>query len=316
MDKVQISFIIPCRNEEGNVFPFYELVKKTFRDDLSGLELIFIDDGSDDGTGERLKSLYRKHRDHVRVIRFSRAFGKESAVLAGLEKATGTYTVIIDADLQQDPAYVLNMLEYLEEHEEYDVVCCIQEDRKESFLRKFLKKSFYKTMNALSEVNVKNAASDFRLMRRCVVDAILQMKESKRFLKGIFAWVGFNTCYMPYRVEKRHSGVSKWGTGRLFKYALQGILSFSDLPLLLSLRIGAVLLFLSAVWLVVLLVQAITGAIGFSNNMFVIASVLFTGSLVLISNGIIGKYLASVYAEAKRRPQYIVKEYLDGDREA
>ncbi|MBP5288480.1 MAG: glycosyltransferase family 2 protein [Clostridia bacterium] len=236
--KTSISFVIPCFNEEKNVSLFYDKVAETFQADLSGLELIFVDDGSSDKTCDNLRELYEKHKDHIKVVSFSRNFGKESAMLAGLEKAIGEYTVIIDADLQQNPKYVLIMRDFLDEHKEYDIVCCVQEERKEGFVSKFLKKSFYHIMNNLMEVDVKDATSDFRLMRRNVVDSILSLKESNRFSKGIFAWVGFNTFYMPYVVEERAAGTSKWGIKKLFKYAFQGIVSFSDAPLVFSLKLG------------------------------------------------------------------------------
>ncbi len=312
---VEISFVIPSFNEEENVLLFYDKVKEVFKKDISKLELIFVNDGSSDKTEENLNKIYNKHKDIVKVINFSRNFGKEAAMLAGLEKATGKYTVIIDADLQQNPEYVIKMRDYLDKHKEYDVVCCVQEERKEGSLVKFLKNSFYKIMNSLMEVDVKNAASDFRLMRRKVVKAIVSLKETNRFSKGIFAWIGFNTYYMPYEVEERASGTSKWGIIKLFKYAFQGIVSFSDAPLLFALKLGVFLLVVSILLFITLIVLVIINKLNFNSNLFIIDALTFIGSLIIISNGIIGRYLSSIFSEVKGRPKYIIKEYLCDDKD-
>ena len=314
MVKKEISFVVPCYNEGSNISLFYEKVRETFGEGLPGLELIFVDDGSGDDTGENLIKLHREHPEHVKVIRFSRNFGKEAAMLAGLEKAAGKYTVIIDSDLQQNPAYVLKMREILEKDASFDVVCCVQDARKEGFLSRLLKGGFYRVMNALMDVDVRNAASDFRLMRRCVVDAVLGMKEKNRFSKGIFAWIGFKTFYMPYDVEERASGASKWGLKKLSRYAVQGIVSFSDRPLLFSLKGGLCLLALSLIGFIALLITALLNKIAFSSPLFLVDAAAFFTSLILISNGLLGRYLASVFSEVKDRPLYIVKEYLGDDQ--
>ena len=191
-----LSVIVPCFNEEGNIDLFYDETVKALGDLMPETELIFVNDGSRDRTVEKLRALCARAQYRVRVVSFSRNFGKEAALLAGLEHATGDFTSIIDADLQQNPSYIVEMMQILKDHPEYDAVAAYQEERRENFLISFIKKTFYKVMDSLTDVKIMQAASDFRLLRRPVVDAILSMPEKCRFSKGIFAWVGFETYYM------------------------------------------------------------------------------------------------------------------------
>ncbi len=209
-----LSVIVPCFNEEGNIDLFYEETVKALGDLMPETELIFVNDGSRDATLAKLRALCARARYRVRVVSFSRNFGKEAALLAGLRSSTGEFTSIIDADLQQRPSYIVEMMDFLKEHPEYDAVAAYQEERKEGFILSLFKKMFYNVIDSMTDVKIMQAASDFRVLRRPVVDAILSLPEKCRFSKGIFAWVGFETYYMPYKVEERASGTSK--SRRLF----------------------------------------------------------------------------------------------------
>ena len=312
--KKELSIIVPCYNEENNISLFLKKIDSIIKTNKKNIELVFVNDGSNDNTLKNLKEYTKLYSFSSKIVSFSRNFGKEAAILAGLEKVCGKYTVIIDADLQQNPKYILEMKKILDENEEYDAVCCVQKKRKENFLIKFLKHNFYKIMNRMMEVDMVDAASDFRLMRRNVVDAILSLPENSRFSKGIFAWVGFNTCYIPYEVELRATGESKWGIKKLFKYAFNGIVSFSNSPLIFSLKLGLFNIFASFVMLVVIIILSCLNIINnFMDYLIIYFIVLFSG-IILTSNGIIGKYLANNYNESKNRPKFIIKEYLENDK--
>ena len=207
--KQKLSVIVPCYNEEKNISKFYNKLKEDLKD--IDLELIFVNDGSKDKTQEELDKILKHKEFKIKVIHFSRNFGKESAMLAGLEnvRKDSEYISIIDADLQQNPKYLLDMYKILNEKADYDEVACFQKKRKEGILS-FFKKTFYKIINTFSEVEFKNGVSDFRMFRRTVMDAILSIKEHNRFSKGIFSYIGFNIYYMPYEVEKRKEGKTSW----------------------------------------------------------------------------------------------------------
>lgn len=313
MSSKDISIIVPCYNEENNVELFYNKTIEIFKNNLSNIEIIFVNDGSNDDTLENLKNIYKKTKCCIKIINFSRNFGKEAAVLAGLERSFGKYTVIIDADLQQNPKYIIEMKNELDSHKEYDVVCCVQQKRKESKIVCFLKGSFYKIMNKMMEVEFVSGASDFRMMRRDVVQAIISLPENCRFSKGIFSWVGFNTYYMPYEVENRASGKSKWSIKKLFQYAFNGIVSFSNSPLLLSLKIGLFNILISIIMFIIIFIMLMIGNINNFIDIFIIDLIIFFSGITLVSNGIIGKYLANNYAESKNRPKYIIKEYINNE---
>ena len=250
-------------------------------------------------------------KNNVQVLTFSRNFGKESAIYAGLSKAKGDLVCLIDADLQQRPEVVLEMLDVLNSDEELDCVTAYQEKRKESAAVSFIKSSFYKFINKISDVDFVNGASDFRLMKRTMVEAILQMSEFHRFSKGIFSYVGFNTKYIPYTVAARESGESKWGMRKLFKYALEGIFAFSTMPLKIATFIGLLSSFASIVYLVVVVVQKLFFGIDVPGYATIVTLLLLIGGLVLFCLGIIGEYLSKMYVQVKNRPIYILKEHLD-----
>ena len=306
-----LSVIVPCFNEEGNIDLFYDETVKALGDLMPETELIFVNDGSRDGTVEKLRALCARAQYRVRVVSFSRNFGKEAALLAGLEHATGDFTSIIDADLQQNPSYIVEMMQILEDNPEYDAVAAYQEERRENFLISFIKKTFYKVMDSLTDVKIMQAASDFRLLRRPVVDAILSMPEKCRFSKGICAWVGFKTYYMPYEVEERASGTSKWNFWKLLTYAFDGIVAFSNKPLIMSSVVGFFIFCLSILYLIVIVVKTILWGDPVAGFPTLACLILMLSGIQLLGIGILGQYMAKNYTETKGRPVYIVKEEMD-----
>ncbi len=314
---MKLSLIVPCYNEEGNVEKFFGEVNRVFENKVEDYEFVFVNDGSSDNTYKRLKYIHNELnvKNNVQVLTFSRNFGKESAIYAGLSKAKGDLVCLIDADLQQRPEVVLEMLDVLNADEELDCVTAYQEKRKESSAVSFIKSSFYKFINKISDVDFVNGASDFRLMKRTMVEAILQMSEFHRFSKGIFSYVGFNTKYIPYTVAARESGESKWGMRKLFKYALEGIFAFSTMPLKISTFIGLLASFASIVYLGVVLVQKIFWGIDVPGYATIVTLLLLLGGLILFCLGIIGEYLSKMYVQVKNRPIYILKEHLDDKKD-
>ncbi|MDO5132707.1 MAG: glycosyltransferase family 2 protein [Eubacteriales bacterium] len=306
-----LSVIVPCYNEEGNIDLFYEEAVRALGDLMPRTELIFVNDGSRDGTLEKLRALCGRAEYRVRVVSFSRNFGKEAALLAGLRASTGEFTSIIDADLQQRPSYILDMLKILEEHPEVDAVAAYQEERKEGAVISVFKKMFYKVIDSMTDVKIMQAASDFRLLRRPVVDAILSLPEKCRFSKGIFAWVGFETYYMPYEVEERASGTSKWNFWKLLMYAFDGIIAFSNKPLVISSVLGFFIFALSIIYLVFILAKTILWGDPVAGFPTLACLILMLSGIQLLGIGIIGQYLAKNYTETKGRPVYVVKEEWD-----
>ena len=306
---MKLSFVVPCYNEEGNVKRLLEEIKKTYENSID-YEVIFVNDGSSDKTLEVLKSLYSENKNLLQVITFSRNFGKEAAMYAGLSKSRGDLVCIIDADLQQHPKTTRQMLEILDENTDIDCVTAYQKKRNEGAIMSFLKSCFYKIINKFSDVDFVNGASDFRLMRRNMVDAILSMTEYHRFSKGIFNWVGFNTEYIPYEADKRTSGKSKWKIKSLIKYAMEGIISFSTSPLRLSAYIGFLSSLVSIIYLLVVVIQKLLYGIDVPGYATIVVLVLLLGGLQLFCLGVLGEYFAKMYIEVKKRPVYIIKEHL------
>lgn len=308
---MEISFVIPCYNEAGNIIPLYEEIRSTFQADTASYEFVFVNDGSSDRTKEELKELSDKADEAITCVHFSRNFGKEAAIYAGLSHASGEFTCLIDADLQHPPAVALEMYRKLKENPELDCVAAYQKDRKESALLRFYKKTFYRMINGLSEVEFFPAASDFRVFRKNVREAVLSMKEYYRFTKGIFAFVGFETEYMPYEVRERLNGKSKWSFFKLFNYAVEGIVGYSTKPLRFATVLGAVFSFASVLLLLTLLVLAIVQA-AFPEVLLTIGVIVLVGGLLMIEIGILGEYLMRTYMQGKDRPVYIVKEVWKG----
>lgn len=310
-----LSIVVPCYNEAENIRAFYEKAKEELGDVLSHAELVFVDDGSRDGTLKELKKLCDSVPERVRVISFSRNFGKEAGILAGLQHAKGDWVAIIDADLQQNPKYIGDMLEILSRNPEYDCVAAYQKIRNEGKILGFFKNCFYKLINRLTDVEFYRSASDFRVLSRKMVDAILSMPEKCRFSKGIFSWVGFKTYYMPYEVEKRHAGKTKWNFWRLASYAVNGIVAFSDKPLILSSIVGFLLFLISIVMLLVVVIKTLLFGDPVAGYPTLASLILLGSGIQLLCIGILGQYLAKTYEEIKGRPVYLVKEELDNKKE-
>jgi len=296
----KLSVVVPAYNEEECVAKFAEALFGLGIE--NPLELVFVDDGSSDGTLAAIKSLADAD-GRVRYVSFSRNFGKEAALLAGLSHATGDYVVTMDADLQHDPKLLPGMLKALED-EGYDCAAARRTTwNGESFLRRWFARRFYAVMRAYSDVDLKDGSMDYRMMTRQVVDAVLSMKEADRFTKGIYQWVGFRTKWFECENTVRASGSSKWSFKSLFAYSLRGIIAFSTMPLHLSFALGTLLSLSGLVWLVCL--AAMRTPCGWS---LLASIVVFVGGLQLVAIGVLGLYFASVFRESKRRPVYIVKE--------
>ncbi len=305
----KVSMIIPCYNEEGNVKLFYNEAVKAYKDQNYKLELVFIDDGSKDNTLKILKDLIKEQDCEIKVLSFSRNFGKEAAIYAGLNNVDGDYTVIIDADLQQPPELTIKMANILDENE-YDCVCYYQEERIENKLLSKIKNVFYKAMNNLSEVELKQGASDFRMFNQKVKNSLLEIKEYYRFSKGIFSWIGYNTQYLPYIPKQRNSGTTKWNFIKLLKYGISGIISFSTMPLKLATYSGLTLSLIAFIYLFVIIIQKLFFEISVPGYPTVISCILLIGGFQLFCIGIIGEYLGKTYIETKNRPIYIIKEEI------
>ncbi|MBO5420781.1 MAG: glycosyltransferase family 2 protein [Clostridia bacterium] len=305
---MKLSLVVPCYNEEDVVYDFYKETNKVFADKVDSYEFVFVNDGSKDKTYEILKAIH-KVSDNVKVINFSRNFGKEAAMYAGLCNTTGDYTCVIDADLQQRPEVVLEMLHILENDSSVDCIAAYQESRKESKVVSLLKNGFYKLMNVISEVEFYPGASDFRLMRRKMVDEVVKLTEYHRFSKGLFSFVGFNTKYIPYEVQQRAAGESKWSVAKLFIYAVEGIVGYTTAPLKLATFAGIGFVAAAFIYLVIALIAGIISG-SLSSAVAIITLLLLIGGIQFIFTGVIGEYLARAYMQGKNRPVFIVKEML------
>lgn len=308
---MKLSLVIPCYNEEDNIPALYSLIRESFSGVDFDYELVFVNDGSSDGTQQRLKELFDLAESNVKVIRFSRNFGKEAAIYAGIKNAVGEYVSTIDADLQQNPKLVLKMMSFLEENEDYDCVAAFQENRREGKLISFLKSGFYKLINRITDIDFVNGASDFRTFRRSVAIAISEMTEYHRFLKGIFSWVGFNTHFMPYVADKRAAGSTKFSFWRLFKLAMEGIIAFTTAPLRIATFTGIITAMISVIYLIIVVIQKLFFSIDVPGYATIVVLILLLGGMQLFCLGIIGEYLAKTYIQAKDRPIYIAKDILN-----
>ena len=306
---MKLSLVIPCYNEEKNVSLFYEAVKKDFSTVNFEYELVFVNDGSRDGTFKELKKLCDGDLP-VKVVNFSRNFGKEAAMYAGLREAEGDYVTIIDADLQQRPSIALDMVNILDDDHEYDCVAAYQDTRNENKALIFFKNCFYKLINKFSDTEFTQGASDFRTFRRPMVEAILSMDEYFRFSKGLFSWVGFKTTFIPYQAEERATGESKWSFTKLFRYAMDGIFAFSTTPLRISTIIGLITALLSIIYLFVVVIQKLAFGIDVEGYTTIVVLILLLGGIQLCCIGIIGEYIARTYIQTKNRPIYIAKDII------
>lgn len=306
---MKLSLICPCYNEEENVQNFFKACTSAFENKIESYEFIFINDGSKDNTWAELYKLYNSESSNIKLINFSRNFGKEAAMYAGLQKAEGEYTVIIDTDLQQPPEKVIEMVEFLDNNPDYDCVSAYQQKRSESKILSSCKSAFYKIINKICEINFRSGASDFRTFRQNAKDAVLSLGENHRFLKGIFSWVGFNTFYIPYIAEERAAGKTSWSFSKLCKYALSGIVSFSTLPLKTATFVGCTFSFLSLIYMIVVILQKLIFDIAIPGYATIIVLILLIGGIQLLSLGILGEYISLIYIQGKNRPICIIKEY-------
>lgn len=307
----KISLVVPCYNEQEALPYFLQEVRQVASDmadtwDVE-FEMLFINDGSKDRTIDILREAALVDK-RVRYISFSRNFGKEAAMYAGLKNATGDYVAIMDADMQDPPALLPEMYEALQS-DEYDSVATRRVDRKgEPPVRSFFARCFYKIINRISDADIVDGARDFRLMKRQMVDAILSMSEYNRFSKGIFGWVGFRTKWLPYENVERVAGETKWSFWKLFKYSLQGIIAFSTAPLAISSVLGVILCFVAFLMIVVIVVKTLAFGDPVGGWPSLACITLFLGGIQLLCIGILGQYLAKTYLETKHRPIYIVAE--------
>lgn len=304
----KISIIIPCYNEEAALpFLYKELERVANKMNEQEFEFIFVNDGSRDKTLEIFKQL-RENDNRVRYVSFSRNFGKEAAIYAGLKTATGDYVAMIDADLQDPPILIEEMYHTLQT-EDYDCVATRREDRKgEPPIRSFFAKQFYKLINKISDTKLVDGARDFRLMTRQMVDAILELQEYNRFSKGIFGWVGFNTKWISFENVERVAGDTKWSFWGLFFYSLEGIVAFSTRPLYIASLFGLLFFLISLVMICIIVVKTLIWDDPVQGYPSTICIIFLIGGIQLFCLGILGQYLAKMYLEVKKRPIYVVRE--------
>ena len=307
---MKLSLIVPCYNEAENVALFQAAAMQAFAGCGFDYELVFVDDGSKDATLFELKKLHAAQACPVKVVSFSRNFGKEAGLYAGLQHASGEYICLIDADLQQRPEIVLDMVKILDEQPQYDIVAAYQDRRNESKVLSFFKQSFYKVINSLANVQLKSDASDFRTFRRCVAESILNLSEYHRFSKGIFAWVGYNTCFIPYVACERAAGTTKWNFGKLLNYAIDGIIGYSTKPLRIATFLGMLTAIGALLYLLIVVLEKLIWGIAIPGYATIIVLILFLGGMQLFCIGIIGEYVGRTFEQSKNRPIYIAKEIL------
>ncbi|MBU3088467.1 glycosyltransferase family 2 protein [Clostridium gasigenes] len=302
-----VDIIVPCYNEEESIEIFYKECTDILRNIKDyNFNYIFINDGSKDNTLKIIKNLSEK-TTNVKYISFSRNFGKESAILAGLKESTGDCVILMDVDLQHPPKLILDMMPLIEEG--YDSVAAKREARKgEKRYREYFSIKFYKLINKISDVNIPEGATDYRIMSRQMVDCVLALEESQRFTKGIFEWVGFETKWLGYESEERVAGTTKWSGLALLKYALEGIVGFSTAPLRIATIIGLIFSGFSFIYFVITLIKTLVIGIDMPGYASIICFITFLGGIQLIVLGILGEYLSKTYLEVKRRPNYFVKE--------
>lgn len=304
-----LSIIVPCFNEEDSVPLFYkEAVKQEdfFHGKDVELEFIFVNDGSKDGTAMAVKALHEKDA-RVHLVSFSRNFGKEAAIIAGLEKAKGDFVVLMDADLQDPPAILPEMYGYIEEG--YDSVATRRVNRKgEPPIRSFFARRFYGLMRKISKTEIVDGARDYRLMTRQVTDAILSMKEYNRFSKGIFGWVGYHTKWLEYENVQRVAGETKWSFWKLFLYSLDGIMAFSTAPLSIASFFGILFCVMAFVFMVFIFIRAMIYGDPVAGWPSIMCIISLIGGVQLLCIGIMGQYMSKMYMEVKNRPKYLVKD--------
>ena len=306
------SAIVPCYNEEENVADIYREITNNdefFKSKGLELELIYVDDGSKDGTVREVKKLLESDK-RVHLVSFSRNFGKEAGIFAGLEASKGDYVAIMDADLQDPPSLLPEMFKAVME-EGFDSAATRMVTRKgEPPIRSFFARLFYKLMNKFSNTELMDGARDYRLMTRQMVDAIISMKEYNRFSKGIFGWVGFNTKWLEYENVERTKGETKWSFWGLFKYSLEGIMAFSTAPLALASVMGIFFTFVAFVAIIFIIIRTLVFGDPTNGWPSMVCIIIFVSGIQLFCVGVVGQYISKVYLEVKDRPIYIVKEKI------
>lgn len=312
MSKEKISIIVPCYNEEEALPIFYKEINRVSKEMKSvDFEFLFVNDGSRDKTLDILRDLSKKDK-RVRFISFSRNFGKEAGMYAGLENATGDYVAIMDADMQDPPEMVKTMYDSIQ-NEGYDCVAlCSPSHEGYSIMRKFFTNCWYKLIGMISSTPQVPGARDFRLMKRKMVDAIISMGEYNRYSKGIFSFVGFNTKWIDYKAPDRVAGETKWNFWKLFKYALEGILAFSTTPLIMAALVGLIFCLIAFLVIVFIIVKTLMYGDPVSGWPSLACIVIFVGGLQLFFFGIMGMYMSKLYLEVKKRPIYIISETENG----
>jgi glycosyltransferase involved in cell wall biosynthesis len=309
-----ISIIVPCYNEEESVPVFYREITKVMAKIDREFELLFVNDGSTDKTLEILRTIAAEDV-HVRYLSFSRNFGKESAMYAGFCNAKGDYVAVMDADMQDPPSLLPHMIEILETGE-YDSVATRRVSRQgEPPIRSFFARQFYKLINKISDADVVDGARDFRLMKREMVDAIVAMSEYNRFSKGIFGWIGFRTYWLPYENVERVAGETKWSFWKLVKYAIDGIINFSQAPLNISSWFGIFMTLIACVFLIFIVVRRLVFGDPVAGWASTACIIVFIGGIQLFCIGVMGQYIAKTYMEAKGRPHYIIADTNDDEAE-
>lgn len=302
-----LSLVVPCYNEEQSVPMFYNRILEVLSGFPAGFEMIFINDGSSDGTLEILRGLASSD-SRVRYISFSRNFGKEAGILAGLKAAAGTHIVLLDADLQHPPEYIPEMYRIIKE-EGRDSVAMYRTTRKgEGKIRSFFSKRFYRVINRLSKINLVDGATDYRMMTRQMVDSVISMQEYNRFTKGIFAWVGFDTKWLAYENVERAAGETKWSFRGLIKYSLDGLIAFSTAPLAIASILGIIFCGIAFILGIIVVVKTLIWGDPVAGFPSLFCIILLIGGIQLLVLGIQGQYISRTYLETKKRPVYIIKE--------
>lgn len=302
----KISIVVPAYNEEESIPYFYEKINKEFKELKQELELIFVDDGSKDKTLDVIKGLTKDKR--VKYISFSRNFGKEAAMWAGLNASTGDYVTIMDSDLQDPPSLLKEMIRLIKE-EGYDIVGTRRVTRKgEPVIRSFFARMFYKIINKMSKVEMVDGARDFRLMTRQVVNSVLSLKEYNRYSKGLFSFVGFKTKWLEYENIQRVAGETKWSFWKLLLYAIDGIVAFTTIPLTIAIAIGFIFCLIAFIMIIVVIVKTLAFGDPTTGWPSLACIIFMVSGIQLLCIGVIGEYLSKMYLEVKNRPIYIVKE--------
>lgn len=303
-----LSVVVACFNEEVTIPILFEELMNISKKIPEKVELIFVNDGSTDRSLEQMKDIQKKHSELVTYISFSRNFGKEAALIAGLRQAKGEYVCVMDADMQDPPELLVEMYERIQD-ESIDCVGARRVTRKgEPLIRSFFARLFYKVVNRIGNVEMVDGARDFRLMSRQMVESILELTEYNRFSKGLFSWVGYRTVYLEYENRERVAGTTSWSFWKLVSYSIDGIINFSEMPLNMASYIGAMSCGAAALAMVFIVVRALLFGDQTSGWPSLVTIILFVGGIQLLCMGIIGKYIAKIFMETKKRPLYIIKE--------